>query len=92
MNCFLCDVDDSDVPETNRPKYREFLQTQSTYRKVIDFKDENIVNKIRLSYRVSYLKDSVISSIIDDPLSSQFNPVRVKFLQELLILIDYLSY
>jgi len=58
-----------------RPKYREFLENKASYKKVLDFNDETILKKIRLNYRISYLKDTVISSIIDDPLSSQFNAV-----------------
>lgn len=66
---------DLDIPKVARPKYREFLENRAHYRKVIDFKDETIVKKIRLNFRINYLKDSVINSIIDDPISNMFNPV-----------------
>ena len=34
-----------------------------------------MVKKIHLNFRLSYLRDSVIGSIIDDPLTGQFNTV-----------------
>jgi len=59
----------------NKINYREFLQNQATYKKVIDFNDEDILKKIRLNYRINYLKDSIVSSVLDDPLSNQFNQI-----------------
>jgi len=74
---FELQIDDLDIPKAARPKYREFLENRTHYRKVIDFKDPAIDEKIRLNFRINYLKDSVINSIIDDPISTLFNPVII---------------
>jgi len=39
-----------------------------------------MVKKIHLNFRLSYLRDSVIGSIIDDPLTGQFNTVTLAYL------------
>jgi len=66
---------DPEHAQSLAPKYREFLKNQSYYKKVIEFKDPIMVKKIHLNFRLSYLRDSVIGSIIDDPLTGQFNTV-----------------
>jgi len=66
---------DIDNPPGYKPRYREFLKNQSYYKKVIEFEDPEIVKKIHLNFRISYLRDSVVSSIIDDPLTNQFNTI-----------------
>jgi Component of IIS longevity pathway SMK-1. len=71
----ITSIDDIDNPPGYKPRYREFLKNQSYYKKVIEFEDPEIVKKIHLNFRISYLRDSVVSSIIDDPLTNQFNTV-----------------
>jgi len=52
------------------------LKNESNYIKVIDFNDDEILRKIHLNFRIQYLKDSVMSSFIDDPLLNQFTTVK----------------
>jgi protein phosphatase-4 regulatory subunit 3 len=75
MNVFGALEYDSENPPGYKPKYREFLKNESSYKQVIHYKDPDILNKIHLNFRITYLRDSVVSSIIDDPLTNQFNMV-----------------
>ncbi len=52
--------------ENKKVEYRKFLDTQSNFKKIVNIKDEGILNKINLTYRLNYLKDSVIAYNMDD--------------------------
>lgn len=44
----------------NRRKHREFLQNGTTFREVIPFSNQKLVDKIHQTYRVQYLQSSVL--------------------------------
>ena len=58
-----------------RSKHRQFLTDKSVFKKAIDIDDPKIVAKIRVNYRINYLKDSVIIYYVDDQTSNTFNTV-----------------
>jgi hypothetical protein len=68
-------LDDPQSYGYNRSKHRDFLKNESNYVKVIEFEDPEILQQIHLNFRISYLKDSVVGSIVDDPLLNQFTTV-----------------
>lgn len=45
---------------TNRKRHREFLQTGTTFKEVIPFSNQKLVDKIHQTYRVQYLQSSVL--------------------------------
>ena len=69
-------VDDPALGTGVKPKHREFLKNKCYYKKVIDFKEQTILKKIHENYRITYLRDSVIGTIIDDPVAHQYNSVN----------------
>lgn len=69
-------IDDPAIGNGIRPHHREFLKNKSYYKKIVDFKEQNILNRIHQNYRITYLRDSVIGTIIDDPLTNHYNTVK----------------
>lgn len=52
--------------------YREFLTKKSNYKKVYDFQDQKIIDKIHFNYRLNYLNDCILEPIIDE---TRLNPL-----------------
>lgn len=53
---------------TNRKRHREFLETGTSFKEVLPFGNEKLVEKIHQTYRVQYLQSSVLPapSVIED--------------------------
>lgn len=47
-------------PQPARIRHREFLQNGTTFKEVIPFSDQKLVDKIHQTYRVQYLQSSVL--------------------------------
>ena len=50
-----------------RGTYRNFLATSARFKKITDFTDSTIEEKIHQTFRAQYLKDVVLARIIEDP-------------------------
>ena len=59
-------LDDTENSMTQRTHHRQFLKEKSVFKKIINIEDESIIAKIQINYRLNYLKDSVVSSYIDE--------------------------
>lgn len=58
--------DDPDFPSF-KAAYRQFFQETAKFREVVEIADQNIRSKIHQTYRLMYLKDVVLSRVLDDP-------------------------
>lgn len=65
-------LDDPDFP-THKANHRQYLNDRSRYKEVVPIKDPIILRKIRLTWRLQYLKDVVLARILDDPTFSVLN-------------------
>ncbi|PGH30421.1 hypothetical protein GX50_06826 [[Emmonsia] crescens] len=63
---------DPDFP-THKANHRQYLNDRSRYKEVVPIKDPIILRKIRLTWRLQYLKDVVLARILDDPTFSVLN-------------------
>ncbi|KAL7420313.1 Platinum sensitivity protein [Cryptotrichosporon argae] len=52
---------------TLKASYRDFFQTHSRFRTVVDIRDEAIRHKIHQTARLIYLKETVLARVLDDP-------------------------
>ncbi len=63
---------DPDFP-THKANHRQYLADESRYKEVVPIKDPLIKRKIRITWRLQYLKDVVLARILDDPTFSVLN-------------------
>lgn len=47
------------------------MKEGANYLKILEIKDEEVMNRIHQNYKINFLRDSVIASYIDDNLSNQ---------------------
>ena len=65
-------IDSPEAVAGRKPEHRKFLKENCCFKNVINIDDQNILKKIHLNYRIKYMRDSVISSFIDDQLQNHF--------------------
>jgi protein phosphatase-4 regulatory subunit 3 len=53
--------------------HREYLKNQVIFKEVVSFENPTLVNKIHQTYRIIYLKDTVLPRALDDPTYSTLN-------------------
>lgn len=60
--------DQVESKHTNRKRHREFLKNGTTFKEVIPFSNQKLVDKIHQTFRVQYLQSSVLptSSILEE--------------------------
>ena len=69
-------VDDPDNKiEKHEMTFRRFLKEKLKFVNVVTINDEKILESIHLNYRLSFLKDTVIATIIDDSLSANITQI-----------------
>ena len=57
---------DPDVPAENRTQHREFLKNVAVFKEVVPITNEVTKAKIHQTYRIQYLKDVILPSVLDD--------------------------
>ena len=62
-------LDHADNRGRFKVSYRHFLQDQSCFHQMLDTPDEQVAHKVHLTYRLNYLKESVMAYYlyIEDP-------------------------
>ncbi|KAI6817586.1 DUF625-domain-containing protein [Hortaea werneckii] len=63
---------DPDFP-LHKANHRQYLADTSKFKQVVEIRNEEIVRKIHVTYRLLYLKDVVLARILDDPTFSVLN-------------------
>ncbi len=64
---------DPDVPVNSRTNHREFLRTKLQFRSVMEIRNEVVLEKLHASFRLSYIRDSVLPRLLDDYAFYTFN-------------------
>jgi hypothetical protein len=54
-------------------KHRQFLKEFSHFKNILNIEDANILNKIHLNYRLSYLRDTAIGRFIEENTNKHIN-------------------
>lgn len=57
---------DPDIPVENRSNHREFLKNVAVFKEVVPITNEVTKAKIHQTYRIQYLKDVILPSVLDD--------------------------
>jgi len=57
---------DPDVPVSKRVKHRQFIAENSSFKEVVPIQDKYLLNKIHQTFRVKYLKESILMAGLDD--------------------------
>ena len=65
-------LDDPDFPEY-KANHRRYLQDPSRFKEVVPIEDQEVKQKIHMTWRLLYLKDVVLARILDDPTFSVLN-------------------
>ncbi|KAG0289119.1 Platinum sensitivity protein, partial [Dissophora globulifera] len=53
-----------------KENYREFLTTRSKFKQIVPINDQEVEQKIHQTFRLHFLRDTVLARIVDDSLSS----------------------
>jgi len=64
---------DPEVPACSRVPHREYLKNSTNFCEVIHFDDPTIVVKIRQTFYLQYIKDTVCARFLDDASSATIN-------------------
>ncbi|WFD41600.1 Platinum sensitivity protein [Malassezia psittaci] len=51
---------------TMKADYRHFMRNHANFHQVVEFEDESVVSKIKDIYRLTYLRDVILTRILDD--------------------------
>ncbi|WFC97518.1 Platinum sensitivity protein [Malassezia yamatoensis] len=51
---------------TMKADYRHFMQNHANFHQVVEFEDESVVSKIKDIYRLTYLRDVILTRVLDD--------------------------
>ncbi|WMV09784.1 hypothetical protein MTR67_003169 [Solanum verrucosum] len=62
-------------PEAPHIHHRSFLKEHVVYKEAIPIKDSVVLSKIRQTYRVGYLKDVVLSQMLDEATIANLNSI-----------------
>ncbi|XP_049405968.1 uncharacterized protein LOC125869421 [Solanum stenotomum] len=62
-------------PEARHIHHRRFLKEHVVYKEAIPIKDSVVLSKIRQTYRVGYLKDVVLSQMLDEATIANLNSI-----------------
>lgn len=63
---------DLPVPKSN---HRHFLKNVVVYKEIIPFSNRDIVAKIHQTFKIQYLKDTVLPRYLDDPTFNTLNTI-----------------
>lgn len=68
-------VDDPELQHTQQKKanHRENLKKIVVYKKVIQFSDPKVESKIHQSFKINYLKDTILPKVLDDATFTTLN-------------------
>ncbi|XP_038881877.1 serine/threonine-protein phosphatase 4 regulatory subunit 3-like isoform X2 [Benincasa hispida] len=64
---------DPEVPHTRQ--FRNFLKEHVVFKEAIPIKDPHVLSKIHQTYRVGYLKDVVLTRMLDDSMVANLNSI-----------------
>jgi protein phosphatase 4 regulatory subunit 3 len=53
-----------------KEEYREYMKGVANHLSIYQINDEEVLSRIHQNYKISYLRDSIIASYIDDNLSN----------------------
>lgn len=68
--------DDPTLPKhIGKAKHREYLSKVVTFKEVVPFSDPNLKTKIHQTYRIQYLKDTVLPQFLDDNTFNSLNTI-----------------
>lgn len=77
-------------PPAKHQKHREFLREGTTFKEVIPFSNQKLVDKIHQTYRVQYLQSSILPSpsIIDDNVYASLTNILFFYKVEIVSMIQ----
>ncbi|EAR85415.3 component of IIS longevity pathway SMK-1 protein (macronuclear) [Tetrahymena thermophila SB210] len=67
-----------------KENYRELQKNEARFKQIIEIKNNEILEKIHMNYRLQYIKDSVIASYIEESTSNTFNIIITRNNMEIL--------
>ncbi|KAL4492357.1 hypothetical protein ABPG72_005492 [Tetrahymena utriculariae] len=67
-----------------KENYRELQKNEARFKQIIEIKNNDILEKIHMNYRLQYIKDSVIASYIEESTSNTFNIIITRNNMEIL--------
>lgn len=71
LNSPLCFLDEPDLGN-DKENYRDFLKNKSKYKEIVPINNPGIETKIHEIFRALFLRDTVLSRVMDESLMSTF--------------------
>ena len=68
---------DPDLP-TKKANHRNFLNNRVIFKEVIPFNNHNVLDKIHQTFKIQYIKETILASIIDDQTFSTLSTIIFK--------------
>eukprot|EP00933_Yihiella_yeosuensis_P037974 TRINITY_DN31962_c0_g1_i1.p1 TRINITY_DN31962_c0_g1~~TRINITY_DN31962_c0_g1_i1.p1 ORF type:complete len:811 (-),score=159.56 TRINITY_DN31962_c0_g1_i1:152-2584(-) len=79
---------DESLPVDKRIPHRQVIKSKVTFKEVLQFEDAEILERIHINYRLSYLKDIVLPRTLDD---ASFASLVQMTHTNLMVILDYLQ-
>jgi hypothetical protein len=64
---------DPDIPSNSHKNHREFIREKLQFRAVMEITDTHVLEHLHTSFRLSYIRDSVLARLLDDYAFFVFN-------------------
>lgn len=78
--CLICTIDDPEINISNPDyKYRAFLTLKAKFINTLKIKDNDVLHKIHLNYRLLFLRDTVCAQWLEDSTQLLINNVLLLF-------------